>query len=373
MILTQDEQNEKRYCVNINNIYINNVKTINSEGNVIKEDTDSIVTQHKDLLANINISNVVANNFGKRIIKIQGSNVNINNVHGSNTSGLSTDGFIYVNNDNVNISNIKYYSNCDDVGISISNANNCNINNVIIENTNSNINNNSDLKSSILCVSSSNINICSLTSSGFSRCVTLYDCVGINIRDSKISSKHKLGAFICRTISDYKAPNCKIKDILFSNCKFIVEGTYSNPFVEMKGDDSTSELKNITIENCLIDFQDKGYQYGYFLCNSVKDFIIKNSQIKYNTDIEATTILSLQGSSITEIYKTKINSSNDINVTKDILIAGNSKGYIERSDIKEILISSNATVEIDKSDSNVTLTAGATSSSYKIYSHYVKQ
>ena len=373
LILTHGEQNEKRYNIIINNIYVNNIKTINSDGTVIKEDTDSIVTQHSDLLANINISNVVANNFGKRIIKLQGGNVNVNNIQGSNTTGLSSDSFIYVNNSNINISNVRYYSNCDDKGITISDCNNCNINNVIIENMNSNVANNSDLGATILCINSSNINISNLTSTGFSRCVTLYHCFNVNIRDSKITSKHKLATFVCRTLSDYKAPNCKIKDIMITNCKFIVTESYSKPYIEIKGEDVTSELDNIIIENSLIDFKGKGYQYGYILCNSVKNFIMKNNHIKYNTDIENTTILSMQGTTITEIYKTKISSSNGFNILKDILLTGSSKGYIEKSNINKILISTDATAEIDRTDCDISLTGGATTENYKIYSHYEKQ
>lgn len=373
LILTYGEQYDKRYNINIDNIYINNIKSINSQGTEIKEDTDSIVTQHVDLLAHINISNIVANNFGKRILKLQGGNVNVNNIQGSNTTGLSTDGFIYVNNSNINISNVRYHSNCDTVGISIADCNKCNINNVIIDNANGNISIENDLDASILCINSHDVNISNFYANGFSRGITLYDCTGVNLRDSKIIGKYRIAVFYCRTLSNYNAPNCKIKDILLSNCKFIVTDRYTQPFLELRGFHDTSELNNIIIENSMIDFQDRGYQYGYVRCFNVTDFIMKNTTIKFNTDIENTSILNFQGSTVTEIYKTKINSSNDINGTKDISFDGSSKGYIEKSGIKEILIASNATVEIDKTECNVTLTSGATSSSYKVYSHYVKQ
>ena len=372
LILTYGEQNEKRYNININNIYVNNIKTINSKGTEIKEDTDTIVTQHNDLLANINISNVVANNFGKRILKLQGGNVNVNNIQGSNTTGLSSDSFIYVNNSNINLSNIRYYSECDDKGITISDCNKCNINNVIIENTNSNISSNTDLNASILCTNSYDINISNFYSSGFSRCITLYDCSNINLRDSKIIGKHQLASFLCRTISTHNAPNCKIKDVFISNCKFVVSDNYIYPYIEIKGVDSTSELKNITIENCLIDMQNKGYQYGHILCNSVENFILKNNCIKYNTDIDSN-ILCTQGTTVCEIYKTNFENYNNYSDSKELHFGNNSKVYIEKSNINSVLISSSATVELDKTECSIKTTGGATSENYKIYSHYEKQ
>lgn len=75
----------------ITNFFVKNMHNIDSNNNIIFEDTSGmyIITATNDSLNNINISNVRGENFGKRLIKLHASNINIDNVYGYSSTGDS--------------------------------------------------------------------------------------------------------------------------------------------------------------------------------------------------------------------------------------------------------------------------------------------
>lgn len=75
----------------IQNIYVSEIHNIDASDNIIYEDTSAVYvsTDANDQLNRIQVSNIKGYNFGKRLIKIDASNVSIYDVEGYSISGDS--------------------------------------------------------------------------------------------------------------------------------------------------------------------------------------------------------------------------------------------------------------------------------------------
>lgn len=327
-ILSQDENNNvvnnETSCI-IDDCTFKNNWNVNAQGEFIIEDFDSIKLQND--LTNDNsmfiISNINNYNSGKRVIKAQTNNVSINNVRNiaNNFSMLST---LAVFGKNCTINNIvSYCNNMQSYGIELLSCNNIVLSNLKIK---GNTKKESLFSSGIIMTNTNNINISNCILEGFSSGLTIWDNTdNIYINNCNFKSIYK-SIYINTRTSQNSNPESgiTIKNIYIDNCNFKCDGeSKTNIWVISKI--NNNNLDNINFNNCHFQVDKTNYLYGTFFssCNTI---ILSNCTFDINnTNDNIYNYIQNQG--ICKLINCRFNNSNN---TPYIIMSENSRFYIDK-------------------------------------------
>lgn len=259
-ILLKSDDTTKPAIVNINNVSFKDCWNIDSEGNFLIEDFDDIQVT-LSFTGQANISNIFSSDAGKRVLKLQGDNVNINNVEVDNSDTYESIGVISVmGNKNINISNVRIKDgNCHSIVI-FRRCQNVNVNNV-----NGSFKNKTEPFTTnaghLIFTGGDNINItnCNFTGGAYSFRVW-EDVSNVHIANCYFESPHSIGQMTCRTESSASA-TADIKNITFDNCVFKTNETLNARALDIvPANDGT--IKNIRFDKCKFIYTSHTYAYG---------------------------------------------------------------------------------------------------------------
>jgi hypothetical protein len=346
----------KNYSLNINNIRIDDCYNVDSNGNMIIEDFDPIHFQHFSYVDGfINLSNVTAKNFSKRLIKIQGDGVNISNINAEST--IYVPWLIAAMAKNTNISGIVAKGNIKTV-VEFLDANNVNVSNVQI--------NSSYVGSTVYdnlfnIYNSSNINISQVSGNGYGGFL-IYGNTSENISVDKVNLT--LSAQIL-FVQDRNADNTayttgKISNINFTRVSFkVLSTTYNSPLFDINGLGSVNPIQQLQFRDMRLS-TNQYYSFGMLRVKNATDVFFDNLYIENNSALSNPTLVSLDGNATVQMRKLSIKGTA---TTKEVYVLTSANLLLTRSSITNALLSTTATkLELEKTP-NVTMTysSGATS------------
>lgn len=312
---------------NITNLIIDkcvfeNNYNINEQDEFIMEDFDNIHIQNTGE-NNITISNILSIDSGKRVVKCQGSNVNINNITSINNN-TNAQSLIACFADNITISNCYSKNKSIVDGIEIGEANNINISNInIIDNGTSH---SASYSSPIIIQKASNVNINNFNGSGFADNVRIWDTSN-NINFSNCSFINSLNSILdisTRTASSSSIESgINIKNIRFNDCYFHSKCATETRILNINETNSNT-IENIKFTNCDFKIDFTNYIYGIIRDNSkYSDYINCNFDIT-NTKDNIYTLTFERG--IKHVSNCHISTTNN---TPSFRVAGTSRLYID--------------------------------------------
>lgn len=244
--------NLNKYNLNISDIVIENVYNVDSNGVYIVEDSDPIYFQHTGVNGHINLSNISAKNFGKRLIKIQSDGINISHIFAQ--SDYWVQWLIMANGNDIAITNVVAQGNISSIcyamgynGLTISNIN-----------LDSNATTNAFANSLFVVESHSNVSISNVVSSGSPAFLNLIaSTADINhITLSNITATVAWGMINTTITSGYKLKNINLSDITIiapnnniTQTSFYITG------------DATNHANMVNIRNMKI-FAGTNYAFG---------------------------------------------------------------------------------------------------------------
>ena len=320
--IDSEHTNIKIDNINATNIYNKDYQTENR----IYKDCDVIRAQYNNNVndfvnSDIYINNIFANEFGKRVVKLQAGGAFVNNISALNEFD-DTCSIISVFKDNVDISNIRFKGKTEK-GIEIWNSNNVNVNNINIDGL---------CKKDIIeiisddtTITRKNINVSNVNYLGkenldYSEAV-IY--VGANVENLLLESINVENGYFLKGVLRHDNRALNIKSVIIRNCSFNLKNVQQIYALKLY---ETNYL-NLIIENCKHEFELINSTYPYFEIGkltdtmsavSIKDCVFKPKGIGY-----AHGSIRLDSLNNVYIYNTTVNEDDITNVNTTIDIKSN--------------------------------------------------
>ncbi|MGZ9868103.1 glycosyl hydrolase family 28-related protein [Priestia endophytica] len=350
----------KNYSLNIDNVVIEDCFNIDTNGNMIIEDFDPIHFQHhSDVSGYINLTNVRAKNFSKRLIKIQGEGVNISNIIAE--SNIYVPWLIASMSKNCNISNINARGNIRTV-IEFLDSSNVNVENINIQSTYTG----SAVTDCLFNFhNSSKINISQVIGKGYGGFL-FYGDITEDVSIDKVNLE--LSAQIL-FMQDRNAANTayttgKISNVSITKATFKVSSTaYNSALFAIDGLGSVNPISEINFRDVKL-ITNQLYQYGLLRVKNASNVSFDNLYIENKSTLTNPTLLVSQGTTNLDIRKLAIKGTA---TTSEMLIADSSKVLLTRSTITTAQLSgTSAKLELEKTPATVTYSSSATSAQVTI-------
>lgn len=292
--------------LDISNIIFEECYTVDQHDELIMDDCDCICLQgYNKTLLYTNINNIVVKNAGKRFLKIQNNNCNINNIalnYDDNYSHYMTCAIEAHGGENMWLRNINVSNVTANLG-SVSCLSFVHAFNVSVANVNTIANHETNIdygKHGIGLYGVNNISIsnCNFRNVGWGLAV-LDNSEDIYISDCNFKDCTSGAIWMeTRTVQDWTARNITIKNVHLNNCLFA--GNSSNidtPFLLIKQKtDTNGIIDGVYMNNCTFDF-DTYAGYIYFLIRIIATNVqlinsifkmknIKNTQYAFSNPID---------------------------------------------------------------------------------------
>lgn len=276
LIMSGTSDSEKDTYITINNVRGENCYNIDSNGNQIIDDFDLVAIQHipndKDICF---ISNVYMVNSSKRLIKLQSSNVSINNVIGvfnSDCTSLITCAYTSELK-NININNVLLQN--ANTFLDLTRVSNGNINNFTING----IGTSSKQNVTITHYNNNNINISDFNIINVNHGLTVQGSTNkyIKYSNGNITANEKL-LIIANSTADSGSDvltNINVSNITFNT----VNDFTSSPRIHMSKS-GTNTIENININDCEFNCIHNS-QTNIFYATGVKNLNINNTRFNF--------------------------------------------------------------------------------------------
>lgn len=317
----------------IDNCEFYNINNINDDGEIIEDDADAIVLQGLSTFTKANIFNCYFKNAGKRVIKIQGNNINIDNIIIDNsTYSLELESIMQLQGENINVKNVAGNANKSKYGFFILNSKNINISNISITGIMDYSTNGTP--ASITISNSSNINVSNGTMKGFSKGLNIIGSISKNINIKNINfldcNNHFL-SIIPRTQSESNpVEQVIIQNIVIDSCYFNCKGNSVNRTLSITSTNTENDIdNNIKILNSTFELEKLTYRSGTILFNS--NIIIENCvfNLTNNEAIQSPSLI-VANKRFTAL-NCEFNFLQNEEYNPDFRLSSNADAYIENS------------------------------------------
>ncbi|MED3892298.1 hypothetical protein P4601_20600 [Peribacillus frigoritolerans] len=349
----------RNYSLNISNIHIEDCFSVDENGNFIIEDFDAFHFQHIGVSGTINVSNVTAKNFSKRLMKFEADGVNVTNVVAESEKYVPW--LFAVMSKNINISTINIKGNIEKI-VEFVDAKNVNINVVFVESNFEGINIYSSL---FTFYNSSNINISQVSGKGYGGFL-FYGKITENIYIDKVNLKLKAQILY---IQDRDSPNTTYTDGRISNINFsevfinVPTTVYSAPLLSVNGLGTVNPISQINFRDFKI-VANQFYQYGLVRFKYATEVTFDNLIIENKSDLTNPVLINADESSTVQIRGLKIMGKP---TSKEILVSGTGNLLVTRSNIANAQLTGiRAKLELEKTPGLVSYLSGATSAQLTI-------
>lgn len=347
--------NPENYNLIIDTIDVEDCHNINQDGDIIIEDFDPIQFQHySDVSGLIILTNVRAKNFSKRLIKIQGDGVNIDNIIAECTTYVPW--LIASMGKNCNISNINAKGNIKTC-IEFLNSDYVNVNNIHVKSTYIGANVTDNLFN---FYNSSNINITNVTGKGYGGFL-FYGNVTKNIYINNINLEVDAQFLF---MQNRNAENIEYADSEITNISFdrvtakILLTSYKTALFAIEGLKSANPISNVSFRNLNI-VANQAYAYGLLRIRNVRDMFFDNINIENISTLLNPALVTLEGYASVEFRRLLIDG---IPTHKEIVQSNDSELLLVRSKITNVHLNGpNTKLELEKTPAKVSYALSATS------------
>jgi hypothetical protein len=343
----------------ISNVRFDTIYNVDGNGNPIIEDSDMIHFNHGTSVDGIiNVSNVTARNINKRVIKIQGQGVNINNVIVEGT--IEIPWVIAAMSNNANISNVVVKGNVNRV-IEFLDATNVNVNNVQV---NSNYAGTIVYDNLFNIYDSSNINISQVSGTGYGGFL-IYGNNTKNITVDKVNLNLSAQFLFIqdRNSAGTGYTGGVISNINFTRCSFtLTSTTYNSVLFDINGTGSVNPIQQIQFRDLRIT-ANQLYQFGLIRVKNATDVLFENPYIVNNSALTNPTLFIINGNTTVQLRKIGISGTA---TTAQFQVFDTASVLVTRSTISNALLSgTTCKLELEKTP-NVTMTYSSSATSAQL-------
>lgn len=346
----------RNYNLQIDTIDLEDCYNVDKDGNIIIEDFDPIQFQHySDVSGLINLTNVRAKNFSKRLIKIQGDGVNISNVIAESDTYVPW--LIASMAKDCNISNITAKGNIK-TSIDFLNSSYVNVNNIHIKSTYIGTNVTDNLFN---FYNSSNINITNVTGKGYGGFLfygNVTENIYINNIDLEVAAQFLF--MQNRNAENTEYIDSKIGNIRFGNITAKIPLTsYKTALFAIEGLKNINPISGISFRDLKI-IANQAYPYGLLRIRDTKDVYFDNLNIENNSILKNPTLITLEGDTAIEFRKLLIKGTP---TSREIVQGDKTELVLARSKINNVHLNGpNTKLELEKTPAIVSYALSATSS-----------
>lgn len=349
--------NLKPYSLNLYNIHIEDCYNVDEYGQFTIEDFDPIHFQHTGVNGNINVSNITAKNFSKRLFKIQAGGVNISNVTAESVILVQ---FLFgIMADNVTLSNVNVEGNIR-TAIQIRNCKNVKINNVYV-----NSNYTGGIESNLISIiNAENVNIEGGSFKGGSGFV-IYGEVTKNIYVNNVHMDLTFRVMELESRNEEYTPftGGEISNIVFNNLDIYLteQSSYNGSLIRIEKYE-TNPISDIYFKNVKL-YLNNLYPYGVVRIRDVNRILFENASFTLLGSRTDTQTLSVGGDSSLTLVRPLFDGIRD----RDVHILDNANVLITRGEINTVyLIGPDCLLEIEKTTPEINYLSGATESQVTI-------
>jgi hypothetical protein len=343
----------------ISNVRFDTIYNVDGNGNPIIEDSDMIHFNHGTSVDGIiNVSNVTARNINKRVIKIQGQGVNINNVIVEGT--IEIPWVIAAMSNNANISNVVVKGNVNRV-IEFLDATNVNVNNVQV---NSNYAGTIVYDNLFNIYDSSNINISQVSGTGYGGFL-IYGNNTKNITVDKVNLNLSAQFLFIqdRNSAGTGYTGGVISNINFTRCSFtLTSTTYNSVLFDINGTGSVNPIQQLQFRDLRIT-ANQLYQFGLIRVKNATDVLFENPYIVNNSALTNPTLFIINGNTTVQLRKIGISGTA---TTAQFQVFDTASVLVTRSTISNALLSgTTCKLELEKTP-NVTMAYSSSATSAQL-------
>lgn len=345
----------KDYSLNIDKVHFEDCFNVDANGNFIVEDFDLIHFQHNGVGGVINVSNISAKNFSKRLMKIQAPGVNISNVTAESDRLVTI--LIGAMSDNINIQNVNAKGNIEKI-IEFNDCNNVNVSSV---RSDSYFRSSAELSSLFVFTNATNITINNVVAEGNSGFV-FYGEVTENIYVSNVILKvhHRMVHIQNRNVSLTDYDNGKIRNIHFNNLTIhLPSTTYNGNVFSVVKSSSIGEnhiVENISFKGCKFSVNPI-YSFGVFNIYNVEKMLMDNIEVDILSSDDTLQVINFSNGTTAHVIRLVVRGVRGL----DFSVRSGSDVLFTRSKLEKGLIGEvESRLELEKTPVDMTYVYPAT-------------